>query len=240
MLIPYIHLQVIRFSMRRGTHISRLWIPLLVMCLLGFGVEICLALRFLPEYSLPCGKAVGVSRFSGTPFAVADFDGDWKPDLAIIETASLHQTDANYSIHLQFSTAANISFLVSAPDGGIRVAARDINGDNLPDLIVSSVSDERIVAILVNHGHGVFSKAEPASFEGLARDPDVFLRGCEQSLCDKFTVVSLRYSFDGERMSGSILADSSVAASITIREMPAQSRVELDASRGRSPPRLSS
>lgn len=217
--------------MKCGTHVSRPWIPLLLMCLICCGVEVC----FLPEYPLVGGSA-RVSAVSGVPFAVADFDGDWKPDLAIVETASLHQTDANYSIHLQFSTAANISFLVSAPDGGIRVAARDINGDNLPDLIVSSVSDERIVAILVNHGNGVFSKAEPASFEGLGREPDVFLRSCEQSLCDTFTVVSPRYSFDGERVSGSTLAGFSVAASIATRAMLAQYHLELDASRGRSPP----
>jgi hypothetical protein len=222
--------------MKRGTNISRVWIPLLFVCLLCFGVEICVTLRFLPEYSLPGQTTAGASRGSGVPFAVADFDGDWKPDLAIVETASLRRADANYSIRLQFSTAAGVSFLVKAPDGGIRVAARDVNGDNLPDLIVSSVSDQRIVAVLVNHGHGEFSRAEPASFAKLAQESDVFFRGCEQSLGDKFTVVSLRYSFDGERMSGSTFADSTAAASITIREMLAQSRVELDASRGRSPP----
>jgi len=170
--------------------------PMVLLCL--FGLETGLAVHFGGcDGSLAQQHGI-LSRLSGIQVAIADFDGDWKPDLAIVETANLRRVQANYAIHLQLSAGSDLSFLISAPDGGVRVAARDVNGDSFPDVVVSSVSDERIVAVLLNDGHGKFSRAEPASYSGTAREPSLFLHGSKQTVGQQFTVASFRSSFDGE------------------------------------------
>ena len=213
-----------------------LWLSVVIVCLLAVAVEIALASRYLPGETLPHPAGGAVSRVLGVHFVVADFDGDWKPDLAIVESANPRHAPGNYAIRLQLSAAAEVSFLVTIPSGGVRVAARDVNGDNLLDVIVSSISDERVVAVLLNHGHGVFSRAEPSSYVGMPREPDTCVRGCEQSLADKLTVASLRYSFDGERMGNAVNPAPLPSGRVAICEVSLRSPVALHPSRGRSPP----
>jgi hypothetical protein len=211
------------------------WVlPVALLCLLGLVTGIALQPRdtdaFAPAHN------VTLSRLSGIRVAIADFDGDWKPDLATVETASLARARANYAIHLQLSAGADSSFLISAPDGGVRVAARDVNGDSFPDVVVSSVWDERVVAILLNDGHGKFSRVEPALYLGTATDADLFLHNSDASLCDQLSVASFRYSFDGEdtrSMAGSV---TFLPESVAVPGTPVAHVVALCASPGRSPP----
>ena len=211
------------------------WVlPLAFLCLLGLAMGVALPSRgngaAFPQHN------VTVSRLSGIRVAIADFDGDWKPDLAVVEAANLPQARANYAIHLQLSAGADSSFLISAPDGGVRVAARDVNGDSFPDVVVSSVSDEHVVAILLNDGHGNFSRVEPASYLGTATEADLFLHSGDASLSDQLSVASLRYSFDSEdthSTAGSLIFSPE---SLVAPGTPAVRAVRLRASRGRSPP----
>jgi len=206
-----------------------------LVCLIG--IETGIALRLSHRDASFSTESARLSRLSGIHFAIADFDGDWKPDVAVVEAASLRCAQANYAIRLQLSAGAELSFLISAPSGGVRVAARDVNGDNLPDVVVSSISDERVVAVLLNQGHGQFSRAEPAAYLTIPADPDFFLRGADESLGDKFTVASLRYSFDGEHMGGTAGPAVLSADSVVLPEASTGSCTELHARTGRSPPR---
>ena len=228
--------RVLQRIMKKGAQNSWPGIALVLFCVFSLGLEMGVAWRIRSSGPLLPAARPGLARISGVRFTIADFDGDWKPDLALVETASLHRLQADYAIHLQFSgTASEISFLVSAPSGGIQVAARDVNGDNLPDLIVSSASDERVVAVLLNQGHGRFSRAEPDSYL-LAKEPEVFWRSAEQSLGDKFSVAPLRYSFDGERVSAAMVLALPNCDAVTFEGMLAPSHAELHARPGRSPP----
>jgi len=169
-------------------------------------------------------------------FAVADFDGDWKPDLAVVEFASRPPLKSNYSVHLQFSSAAELSFGVSGPFGGLRIAARDVNGDNLPDLIVTSVFEERVIAVLLNEGHGRFSPAEPAAYSAFAKEPDSFFRGIEVTLSDEVRLVSLRCSLE-EGCSDSLAAPAARSTgSLMEIETLGHCSTALRSNRGRSPP----
>jgi hypothetical protein len=219
---------------KQSAPMARWLVPVALVCLLtvemGIALQVSTQDTFLPSHSDI------LSRLSGTRFAIADFDGDWKPDLALVETANFRRVQANYAIHLQLSAGSDLSFLIDAPDGGVRVAARDVNGDSFPDVVVSSVSDERVVAILLNDGHGKFSRAEPSSYLGIATDPDLFLHSCDQSVCDQFTVASLRYSFDGDGTQGAAEFTSLTTDSVVLPEIPEQSAAEFNSSRGRSPP----
>lgn len=103
---------------------------------------------------------------SGLLFAVADFDGDHRPDVANVQTGMTGASSGDYLVRLRFSTSGRRYIRVVAPRGGIRIEARDVNGDHAPDLIVASAWLSKPVVILLNDGHGNFSQVDPASFPG--------------------------------------------------------------------------
>jgi hypothetical protein len=173
---------------------------------------------------------------AGMCFAIADFDGDRQPDLATIEVASQRWIKSNYSIHLQLSRGAESAFGVSAPSGGVRISARDVNGDDILDLIVTSLSDEHVVAVLLNDGHGQFSSAEPSAYAALAKESDLFLKGQEELPADKLTVASLRHSFEGEGAKSSTTPEALSAHSVTLPETSPLLSTQLRVCWGRSPP----
>jgi hypothetical protein len=214
--------------------ICRFAVPPLLVCLVF--LEIACSFRVFHREASVSRSSARLSRLAGIHFAIADFDGDWKPDLALVEATNWHRQQSDYAIHFQFSAGPELSVVVSAPTGGLRVAARDVNGDDLPDLVVSSALDERVVAILLNQGHGRFSKAEPATYAGIPAEPNTFFRVADQSIADKYTVLSMRYSFDGERVGRAASPNAVGTDSVRTPGPLLPSVAELGACRGRSPP----
>lgn len=100
-------------------------------------------------------------------FSVGDFDEDSKPDLASIQPGRNTGRGTDYWVELQLSTAGRQMFQIVAPLGSVQITSRDVNGDNLPDLVLSSVSLKQPVAILLNKGHGTFSRVDPTAFPGM-------------------------------------------------------------------------
>src|SRR5271168_4044677 len=83
----------------------------------------------------------------GLPFAIADFDGDLRPDLASIESAPSNSGNASYSIQLQLTSAGRQFIQLVAPAGGLSITARDVNGDGTIDLILTTAWFREPVAI---------------------------------------------------------------------------------------------
>jgi len=104
----------------------------------------------------------------GLQFAVADFDGDHRPDLVGVQTAQGNVARTKYWIQLQLSAAGQQTISLFAPSGGLQIAARDVNGDQIPDLILTTTWLGQPVAIFINDGHGTFTRVEPSAF------PDAF------------------------------------------------------------------
>ena len=215
----------------------RFFVLLLLLSLLL--MEAAWALRVFHRDNVSPTESARLSTLSGIHFAIADFDGDWKPDLALVEATHLRRLQSDYAIQFQFSAGKRLSVIVSAPTGGIRVAARDVNGDDLPDLVVSSALDERVVAVLLNQGHGEFSQAEPASYLGIPLDPNTFFHTSDRSIADRYSVLSMRYSFDSERVSRAASSIGVAADVVRIQDLLIPSVSELHARPGRSPPRRS-
>jgi hypothetical protein len=113
-------------------------------------------------------SSTGSSAGFNSTFAIADFDGDQKPDLATVElqTGSSART-TQYSIRLQLATGAAQIFGLTAPAGGLQIIARDVNGDSSLDVLVSSVWLHKQVAVLLNDGHGNFTLVAPDAFPAL-------------------------------------------------------------------------
>jgi hypothetical protein len=103
-------------------------------------------------------------------FAVADFDGDVRPDLATIESGSNHAGATDYWVQLRLTTAGHQSIRLLAPAGGLWIEARDVNGDQAVDLVLTTAWFNQPVAILLNDGHGRFSRVQPATFSAAFGD----------------------------------------------------------------------
>ncbi len=103
--------------------------------------------------SIPAQASNVSLPISGTrlPFAIDDLDGDHRPDLASVQQISN-------------SSSATIYRVLVGPSGGLRIATRDVNGDDIPDLIVSVAWREEPLGVLVNDGRGAFSLAALSSF----------------------------------------------------------------------------
>jgi hypothetical protein len=130
------------------------------------GARVALAFLFVccrPHFAAAANSAsVSISR--GLPFVVADFDGDHRPDFASVQTGAAGASSAHYLVRFRLSTSGKRYVQVTAPRGGIRLEARDVNGDQFPDLVVASPWLDKPVLILLNDGHGNFSQVNPAAF----------------------------------------------------------------------------
>jgi len=101
---------------------------------------------------------------SRLPFAIDDFDGDLRPDLASVQPVSKNSSGTIYRVQFQLSATGQRSIHLVGPSGGLRIATRDVNGDDFPDVILGSAWREGPVAVLINNGRGAFSLADPTSF----------------------------------------------------------------------------
>jgi hypothetical protein len=117
----------------------------------------------------------GGSRGFSPRFAIADFDGDQKPDLATVQVERDAAIGARYSIRLQLSTGEESVIGIAGPQGGLKLVARDVNGDDVIDLIVTTAMDSHFVAVLINDGHGKFTLAKPGAFPSIESDEGVRL-----------------------------------------------------------------
>jgi len=100
----------------------------------------------------------------GLPFAIADFNGDLRPDFVSVHTDSNRSSLANYIVEVRYSAGGGQSIPLLGPSGGLRIVARDVNGDKSPDIVVSLAWRKEPYLVLLNDGHGVFSLADPSFF----------------------------------------------------------------------------
>lgn len=126
-------------------------------------------------------------------FAIADFDGDRKPDLATVEIETVNSSTARYSIRFQLSTGAGQAIGVTAALGGLQITSRDVNGDDALDLVVATTWLHQPVAILLNDGHGKFNPVDPSAFPASIWEPETELRPVTRELKDMAVLICARY-----------------------------------------------
>jgi hypothetical protein len=97
--------------------------------------------------------------------AIADLDGDGRPDLAIARAEGWGPNGFQYRIDLDLTTRAGLSsFSVFAQRGGLRIIPRDVNGDWELDLIITSAWSFTPVGVWINDGHGGFTRSDPTAY----------------------------------------------------------------------------
>jgi hypothetical protein len=169
-------------------------------------------------------------------FAIADFDGDQRPDLATVRAERTSQPLSSYSIHLHFSGSPDSALSLIAPGGGLEILARDVNGDTFTDLVVITATDSRLVAVLVNDGHGKFTVAEPSAFPGVEQQANYCLTAQNIFAANQSPLPPARGNFGGEALhSGFYDAPANEDQTFCAVPFPA-SQVFLRSRFGRSPP----
>jgi hypothetical protein len=130
-------------------------------------------------------------------FAIADFDGDRQPDLATVEMErGAPSGHARYSIRLRLTSGDSQVLGVTAPAGGLRIVARDVNGDNALDLLVSTAWQHQQIAIFLNDGHGNFTLADPGGFSALSWGSDTEWSSAAVPSGDSVALVRCQISAD--------------------------------------------
>jgi hypothetical protein len=148
---------------------KRLMLACLPLCLAFFGgAAESSAANDLGFFGAPHSSAG--SGLTAPHFAIGDFDGDRKPDLATVQVDPYTQRVARYSIHLQLSLGPSAAIGLTAPFGGLLLSAKDVNGDSRLDLVVTTALDHQVVAVLVNDGHGNFTVAQQGAFPELTAE----------------------------------------------------------------------
>ena len=110
-------------------------------------------------------------------FAIDDFDMDGRPNLATVEPVSNSLSLTIYRIQVQLGDGGRQSTEILAPSGGLRLTAHDVDGNSIPDLIVSLAWREGSFAVLLNDGHASFSLADPSSFPRVSGESGETLNG---------------------------------------------------------------
>ena len=126
----------------------------------------------------------------GLSFAVADFDGDQRPDLVGVETGESGVSHTNYWIQLQLTVSGRQTISILAPSGGLQIAARDVNGDQIPDLILTTTWLRQPVAIFINDGHGTFSRVASDAFPDAFRESQTGWDSSAHRMPDSVAVAS--------------------------------------------------
>lgn len=94
--------------------------------------------------------------------AVADFDADGRPDVAV--SNHIGQSGAAYRIEFQLSNGGRESFSFASVEFALNVAAVDVDNDHDLDLVVTALLSRDVVGVWLNDGQGHFRPGDPDAF----------------------------------------------------------------------------
>jgi hypothetical protein len=137
-------------------------VGMLLLLVFASIVAVCL------ETVTPARNATAHETAAVPQFAIEDFDGDSKPDIATVQEGRNGAVDNHYWISFQLSSGGTQSIELAAPAGGLDISSRDVNGDDFVDVVVTATGTNRPVAVLLNNGAGTFTASDPSAF------PDAF------------------------------------------------------------------
>ena len=148
-------------------------------------------------------------------FTIEDFDGDSRPDIATVLEGPRGAVINHYRITFQLSSGGSQNIDLAAPVGGLDLSSRDVNGDDVLDVVVTTAGTNWPVAVLVNDGAGTFTASAPAAFPGAFRKSSHFWRALTEELREASPAFCSRFSssdLDTSNETFSIPAETQVFA----------------------------
>jgi hypothetical protein len=169
------------------------------------------------------------------PLTIGDFDGDQRPDFVTADIGQRGASRTVYKIAIELSSGARSTLNIAAPDGGLQLTSRDVNGDDWPDVIVTTAWTQRPVAVLLNDGQGNFIELAPEQFPGAFPDSSSSLASTNNEIRDSLAVLISRYDAGYFKPAASL--DSPYLARQQIPDLRSDSPVSRSSSfLGRAPP----
>jgi hypothetical protein len=172
-------------------------------------------------------------------FTIEDFDGDSRPDIAIVSEGRSGSAADHYRIRFQLSSGGSQNIDLTAPVGGLDISSRDVNGDDFLDVVVTTAATNRPVAVLLNDGAGNFTASDPSAFPGAFRKSSNFWRALAEELPEASPALYSRFfssDLDASNETFSIPVETQVFARRSNRLVAHDVEVSC---LGRAPPRLS-
>ena len=96
--------------------------------------------------------------------AVADFDGDNKPDGAVLVGFGARYQSSFRTIELHFTGRGNIDLVFESNESALAISALDVNGDGVTDIVVEQPFTHKRLQVWLNDGHGGFRKVRSEDF----------------------------------------------------------------------------
>jgi len=120
---------------------------------------VALAVCLLPTSAAAAGGfrlGTAASPF-GWATASADFDGDGRPDFAIVDRVGL--AGGRFAIDIEVASAPAQRFVLTSSYDAVTVLVVDVDHDNDLDIVVTPALTGEVLAVWLNDGFGRFSPA---------------------------------------------------------------------------------
>jgi FG-GAP-like repeat len=136
------------------------------------------AVAFLLVAALLPSAAAAQSFSDESSTAVADFNADGRPDLAVANHIG-DRSSAAYRIDFTLSNGLSQTISFASAQRALRVAAIDVDNDHDLDLVITPVLGRDIVGVWLNDGTGHFRQGNPDSVPSdCARLSTTGISGC--------------------------------------------------------------
>jgi hypothetical protein len=173
-----------------------------------------------------------------THFAIDDFDGDHRPDVASIDMGQSGARDTRYWVAFHLSAGTESMVAISAPSGGLDITSLDLNLDGFPDVLVTSAWTKRPVAVLLNDGFGNFTRSDVSPFQNIFAASDASWTSESEEIRD-LTALPLYRSIAGNFRSASrSTSNPKMSRLLSPKASPAAIALVALPSIGRAPPLL--
>ena len=127
------------------------------------------------------------------PVTIGDFDGDQRPDFVTADIGQRGASHTVYKIAIELSSGVRSTLDIAAPDGGLQLTSRDVNGDDQLDVVVTTAWTQRPVAVLLNDGQGNFKQLSPEQFPGAFPDSNSSVVSTNGEIRDSLAALPSRY-----------------------------------------------
>jgi hypothetical protein len=125
-----------------------------------------------PAPSRPAFRLGDAARPYGWSTAVADFNQDGTPDVAVVDRTARRTTDYSYRIEFSVSGQQADNFSFDSEQDAVTITVADIDHDNDLDVVVGAVLTGNTVGVWLNDGHGRFTSVDIHQLPGSIRAVD--------------------------------------------------------------------
>ena len=132
-------------------------------CRFAATVAFLLAAVLLPGIAAAQNAPPGGGAPFGWSSAVADFNADGRPDLAVAKRLSNHG-GSDFRIDFQLSNGRRQSVSFASVQTALRVTAVDVDNDHDLDLVVTPLLGHHVIGVWLNDGAGNFRQGRDRDY----------------------------------------------------------------------------